>query len=38
MKQGDSPAREPLHARVAGWLEQAFNPIMVKELRASLRG
>jgi ABC-type transport system involved in multi-copper enzyme maturation permease subunit len=32
------PAREPLHARVAGWLERAFNPIMVKELRASLRG
>jgi ABC-type transport system involved in multi-copper enzyme maturation permease subunit len=23
---------------VAGWLERAFNPIMVKELRASLRG
>lgn len=32
------PSREPLHARVAGWLERAFNPIMVKELRASLRG
>ena len=30
--------REPLHTRVAGWLELAFNPIMVKELRASLRG
>lgn len=27
-----------LHARLAGWLERAFNPIMVKELRASLRG
>jgi ABC-2 type transport system permease protein len=31
-------AREPLHARVAGLLERAFNPIMLKELRASLRG
>jgi len=30
--------REPLHARVAGLLERAFNPIMLKELRASLRG
>ena len=30
--------REPLHVRVAGWLERAFNPIMVKELRGSLRG
>lgn len=29
---------EPLHARVAGWLERAFNPILVKELRGSLRG
>jgi ABC-type transport system involved in multi-copper enzyme maturation permease subunit len=29
---------EPLHARVAEWLERAFNPIMVKELRASMRG
>lgn len=34
---GDS-GREPLHARVAGLLERAFNPIMLKELRASLRG
>jgi ABC-type transport system involved in multi-copper enzyme maturation permease subunit len=33
-----APAREPLHARVAGLLERAFNPIMLKELRASLRG
>jgi ABC-type transport system involved in multi-copper enzyme maturation permease subunit len=32
------PAREPLHTIVAGWLEKAFNPIMVKELRASFRG
>lgn len=32
------PSREPLHTRVAGWLERAFNPIMVKELRGSLRG
>ncbi len=31
-------ARDPLHARVAGLLERAFNPIMVKEVRASLRG
>lgn len=31
-------AREPLHARLAGLLERAFNPIMLKELRASLRG
>ncbi|HLY75780.1 MAG TPA: ABC transporter permease subunit, partial [Planctomycetota bacterium] len=30
--------REPLHARVAALLELAFNPIMLKELRASLRG
>ncbi len=30
--------KEPIHLRVAGWLERAFNPIMVKELRASLRG
>jgi ABC-type transport system involved in multi-copper enzyme maturation permease subunit len=30
--------KEPLHTRVAGWLERAFNPIMVKELRASMRG
>lgn len=29
---------EPLHARVAGWLERAFNPILVKELRGSFRG
>jgi hypothetical protein len=29
---------EPLHARVAGFLERAFNPILVKELRGSLRG
>jgi ABC-2 type transport system permease protein len=32
------PDREGLHARVAGMLEHAFNPIMLKELRASLRG
>lgn len=32
------PAPEGLHARVAGALERAFNPIMLKELRASLRG
>lgn len=32
------PAREALHARVAGMLEHAFNPIMLKEVRASLRG
>ena len=32
------PAREPLHARLAGLLERAFNPIMLKELRANLRG
>jgi ABC-type transport system involved in multi-copper enzyme maturation permease subunit len=31
-------AGEPLHARVAGFLERAFNPILVKELRGSLRG
>lgn len=29
---------EPLHARVAGWLERGFNPILVKELRGSFRG
>jgi len=34
----DDPAPEGLHARVAGALEHAFNPIMLKELRASLRG
>lgn len=33
-----STAQDPLHARVAGALERAFNPIMLKELRASLRG
>jgi ABC-type transport system involved in multi-copper enzyme maturation permease subunit len=33
-----APVREALHARVAGLLEHAFNPIMLKELRASLRG
>jgi ABC-type transport system involved in multi-copper enzyme maturation permease subunit len=33
-----APVREPLHSRVAGLLEHAFNPIMLKELRASLRG
>jgi hypothetical protein len=33
-----TPAPEPLHARLAGMLEHAFNPIMLKELRASLRG
>lgn len=33
-----APVREPLHARLAGLLERAFNPIMLKELRASLRG
>lgn len=32
------PGREPIHARVAGMLEHAFNPIMLKELRGSLRG
>jgi ABC-type transport system involved in multi-copper enzyme maturation permease subunit len=31
-------AKDPIHARVAGALERAFNPIMLKELRASLRG
>ncbi len=30
--------REPLVVRLAGALERAFNPIMVKELRASFRG
>src|SRR6185436_3591893 len=30
--------REALHARVAGGLERLFNPIMLKELRGSLRG
>lgn len=29
---------EPLHARLAALLERAFNPILVKELRGSLRG
>ena len=38
MSDTPSPVREPLHARVAGFLEHAFNPIMLKELRASLRG
>jgi ABC-type transport system involved in multi-copper enzyme maturation permease subunit len=33
-----SPVRDPLLARLAGLLEHAFNPIMLKELRASLRG
>jgi len=33
-----SAVKDPLHARVAGALERAFNPIMLKELRASLRG
>lgn len=32
------PAREPLHDRVAGLLERLCNPILVKELRGSLRG
>jgi ABC-type transport system involved in multi-copper enzyme maturation permease subunit len=32
-----TPEKVPLHARVAGWLEFAFNPIMVKELRGSMR-
>ena len=35
---GAVAGREPAAARVAGWLERAFNPIMVKELRASMRG
>jgi len=35
---GAEAVREPFHARLAGWLERAFNPIMVKELRASMRG
>ena len=30
--------KDPLHERLAGLLENAFNPIMVKELRASMRG
>ncbi|MBI3855272.1 MAG: hypothetical protein HY293_06240, partial [Planctomycetes bacterium] len=38
MNGAPAPVREPLHARVAGALERAFNPIMLKELRASLRG
>ncbi len=38
MTDAPSPAREPAHARLAGLLERAFNPIMLKELRASLRG
>lgn len=38
MNGAPSPVREPLHARVAGLLERAFNPIMLKELRANLRG
>ena len=33
-----APGKEALHARVAGMLEHAFNPIMLKELRASMRG
>jgi ABC-type transport system involved in multi-copper enzyme maturation permease subunit len=33
-----TPGKVALHTRVAGWLEFAFNPIMVKELRGSLRG
>ena len=38
MSDGGAPAREPLHTRLAGLLERAFNPIMLKELRGSLRG
>ncbi len=38
MSDAPAPVREPLHSRVAGLLEHAFNPIMLKELRASLRG
>ena len=38
MSDTPAPAREALHARVAGLLEHAFNPIMLKELRASMRG
>ncbi|MBV8880572.1 MAG: hypothetical protein JO332_11440, partial [Planctomycetaceae bacterium] len=38
MSEPSAPLREPLHGRVAGLLERAFNPIMLKELRASLRG
>jgi len=34
----DLSGREPLHGRVAAMLERAFNPIMLKELRASFRG
>ena len=34
----DAPVRDALHTRVADGLERAFNPIMLKELRASLRG
>ncbi|HYE99976.1 MAG TPA: hypothetical protein VEJ18_13740 [Planctomycetota bacterium] len=33
-----APAGEPLHERVAGVLEWICNPILVKELRGSLRG
>lgn len=38
MTEAPRPPQEGLHARVAGALEHAFNPIMLKELRASLRG
>lgn len=33
-----APTGEPFHERVAGVLERACNPILVKELRGSLRG
>lgn len=38
MSDRPAPLRESIHAQVAGALERAFNPIMLKELRASLRG
>lgn len=38
MTPPSSAGRDPVLARVAGLLEHAFNPIMLKELRASLRG
>jgi ABC-type transport system involved in multi-copper enzyme maturation permease subunit len=38
VNESPPPVRENLNAQVAGALERAFNPIMLKELRASLRG
>jgi ABC-type transport system involved in multi-copper enzyme maturation permease subunit len=38
VSQTPAPLREAFHARVADGLERAFNPIMLKELRATLRG